>query len=188
MYTLAPLLLTEDPDSALHWYRTALGATVIAEHRHTLRGPADETTLNIHGASVLVRALDGSSSSTAPNGPVSLHLVVDDVDAVASAVKLTGVQLLTEPRDHSEQGRVADFCDPFGHHWHLRAPHPANIAGTRRTRGERRELNRERWQALLAVDRAGLGEPSREAMDAIPEYRKVRGDALTYLTLRNVNR
>lgn len=189
MYTLAPLLLTNDPDSALNWYRTALGATVVGQHRRSPRGPAQETTLDIHGASVLLRTLDDPvSSTTAPNGPVSLHLMVDDVDAVARAVKLTGVKLLTEPQNHQEQGRVADFCDPFGHHWHLRAPGPAAPTRARRTRAERRELNRERWHTLRAVARAGLAEPSREAMDTIPEYRKVRGEALRYLTLRNVNR
>ena len=52
---------------------------------------------------------------------VTLHLEVDDVDAVAARVVEGGVRLDRGPED-AGVGRVAVFRDPFGHRWFLNQP------------------------------------------------------------------
>ena len=60
---------------------------------------------------------------TADRGsPVSLHLTVADVDAVAARVVAAGVTLDRGPEDSPPAGRVAVFLDPFGHRWFLNQP------------------------------------------------------------------
>jgi len=53
---------------------------------------------------------------------VSLHLEVDDVDAVCERVTASGVTLDRGPEDSEPAGRVAVFRDPFGHRWFLNQP------------------------------------------------------------------
>ena len=50
---------------------------------------------------------------------VSLHLTVDDVDALAARVRDRGANLDRGPEDSEHGGRVAVFRDPFGHRWFL---------------------------------------------------------------------
>ena len=53
---------------------------------------------------------------------VSLHLTVDDVDAVSARVVAAGVPMDRGPEDSPPAGRVAVFRDPFGHRWFLNQP------------------------------------------------------------------
>ena len=50
---------------------------------------------------------------------VTLHLEVDDVDAVCARVTADGTTLDRGPEDNPPVGRVAVFRDPFGHRWFL---------------------------------------------------------------------
>ena len=53
---------------------------------------------------------------------VTLHLEVDDVDAVCERVTAAGVPLDRGPEDNPPVGRVAVFRDPFGHRWFVNQP------------------------------------------------------------------
>jgi predicted enzyme related to lactoylglutathione lyase len=52
----------------------------------------------------------------------ALHLDhVDDVDALAAAVRAANGRVLIEPTAHGESGRLALVCDPEGNAWELLA-------------------------------------------------------------------
>ena len=67
------------------------------------------------------------SAGVAPPDPtrgaaVTLHLTVDDVDAMAARIVATGTPMTRGPEDSPPAGRVAVFTDPFGHRWFLTQP------------------------------------------------------------------
>ena len=49
----------------------------------------------------------------------SIHLHVDDVDAVTKQAVSAGAELLMEPKDQFYGERAAKVRDPFGHEWLL---------------------------------------------------------------------
>jgi PhnB protein len=60
------------------------------------------------------RALGGS--------PVSLHLRVDDVDAVSMAAEQAGATIERAPEEQFYGARSATLIDPFGHRWTIQTP------------------------------------------------------------------
>ena len=60
-----------------------------------------------------------AAPDTSRGAAVSLHLEVDDVDAVCARVAAAGTTLDRGPEDSPPAGRVAVFRDPFGHRWFL---------------------------------------------------------------------
>ncbi|MET0385048.1 MAG: VOC family protein, partial [Polyangiales bacterium] len=59
------------------------------------------------------------SPVTVGGTPVSLHLYVDDVDAVVKRAVDAGATVLRPLRDEFFGDRTATLSDPFGHRWHL---------------------------------------------------------------------
>ena len=51
--------------------------------------------------------------------PVSLHLHVDNADAVVAAAVAAGATLEREPQDEFYGERSGVFRDPFGHRWNV---------------------------------------------------------------------
>ena len=60
------------------------------------------------------RAIGGS--------PVSLHLRVDDVDAVSMAAEQAGATIERAPEEQFYGARSATIIDPFGHRWMIQTP------------------------------------------------------------------
>ncbi|TWT77746.1 Glyoxalase-like domain protein [Posidoniimonas polymericola] len=52
----------------------------------------------------------------------SVHLHVDDVDALSAQAVAAGATLLMEPADQFYGERSAKLLDPFGHEWLLGSP------------------------------------------------------------------
>lgn len=62
----------------------------------------------------------GALGPTSVGGtPVSLHVYVADVDAVAARAVEAGATLLRPVRDEFYGDRVATLVDPFGHRWQV---------------------------------------------------------------------
>jgi PhnB protein len=59
--------------------------------------------------------------------PVSLHLYVDDVDAVARQAVAAGAEELRPAKDQFYGDRTGSFEDPFGHMWHI-ATHKEDLS------------------------------------------------------------
>jgi PhnB protein len=120
--TLTPYLVVDGAAEAIAFYTHAFGAKEtmrLAEpsgrigHAEITIGKAlvmlaDEfPEMNIRGP----RALGGS--------PVTLHLQVDDVDAVAARAVDAGATVVFPVKDQFYGERSGRFTDPFGHVWVL---------------------------------------------------------------------
>lgn len=59
------------------------------------------------------------SPDTIGGSPVSMHLYVDDVDALVKRAEEAGATLLRPAKDEFFGDRTAMIVDPFGHKWQL---------------------------------------------------------------------
>ncbi|WP_261342751.1 VOC family protein [Posidoniimonas polymericola] len=77
---------------------------------HTIMLSDEYPEYGVHGP----QAFGGTGSS--------VHLHVDDVDALSAQAVAAGATLLMEPADQFYGERSAKLLDPFGHEWLLGSP------------------------------------------------------------------
>jgi PhnB protein len=123
MNELTPYICVSDARAAIGWYADALGAEVVVEPIIMDDGLVGHCELGIGDARWMMSDEFESAGVAPPDAArgaaVSLHLTVDDCDAVAARVQDHGVTLDRGPEDSPPAGRVAVFRDPFGHRWFL---------------------------------------------------------------------
>jgi uncharacterized glyoxalase superfamily protein PhnB len=123
---LTPYLAVADARRAIDWYVGALGAEVTFEPIVMPDGRIGHVELAVGGAGWMMSDEHPEIGVEAPapgrGAAVTLHLTVDDCDAVAHRVAEHGVEILRGPEDSPPAGRVAVFVDPFGHRWFLNGP------------------------------------------------------------------
>jgi uncharacterized glyoxalase superfamily protein PhnB len=112
-----------DSRAAIDWYVEALGAEVVYDPIVMDDGRVGHCELAVDGARWMMSDEFESAGVAPPDtsrgSAVSMHLTVDDCDAVAAGVVAAGVTLDRGPEDSPPAGRVAVFRDPFGHRWFL---------------------------------------------------------------------
>ena len=123
MSELTPYLCVADSRAAIDWYAAALGAEVVHDPIVMDDGRVGHCELAVDGARWMMSD-EFAEAGVAPPDPdrrvsVTLHLAVDDCDAVAARVVEHGVTLDRGPEDSPGAGRIAVFRDPFGHRWFL---------------------------------------------------------------------
>ena len=134
MHTVTPHLVCAGAAEAIEFYKKAFNATVTSR----LPGPngrlmhasvriGDSTVMLVdempeHGA-LGPKSLKGS--------PVTIHLYVDDVDAVAARAVRAGAKNTMPVTDMFWGDRYGQIEDPFGHRWsiatHIRDVAPADM-------------------------------------------------------------
>jgi PhnB protein len=123
---LTPYLCVADARAAIEWYVDVLGAEVTFEPIVMDEGRIGHVELAVGEGRWMMSDEFDSAGVAAPDtsrgASVSLHLVVDDVDAACARVVASGVMLDRGPEDSEPAGRVAVFRDPFGHRWFLNQP------------------------------------------------------------------
>ena len=123
MGELTPYLCVSDARAAIQWYVDVLGAEVVLEPIVMDDGRVGHVELAVDGGRWMMSDEFESAGVAAPDpthgAAVSLHLEVDDVDALCERVVGAGVSLDRGPEDSPPAGRVAVFRDPFGHRWFL---------------------------------------------------------------------
>lgn len=123
MGELTPYLCVADARAAIGWYADVLGAEVVLDPIVMDDGRIGHVELAVGGGRWMMSDEFASAGVAAPDtsrgAAVSLHLDVDDVDAVCARVVAAGVRLDRGPEDSPPAGRVAVFRDPFGHRWFL---------------------------------------------------------------------
>jgi PhnB protein len=126
MSELTPYICVTDARAAIEWYVDTLGAEVTYPPIEMPDGRIGHVELAVDGAGWMMSEEFDSAGVAAPDvsrgTPVSLHLTVDDVDALCARVVGAGVELDRGPEDSEPAGRVAVFHDPFGHRWFLTEP------------------------------------------------------------------
>ncbi len=120
---LTPYICVADARRAIAWYVEVLGAEVTYEPIVMDDGRIGHVELAVGEGGWMMSDEFGSAGVAAPDpdrgASVSLHLEVDDVDAVCDRVVAAGIALDRGPEDSPPAGRVAVFRDPFGHRWFL---------------------------------------------------------------------
>jgi PhnB protein len=143
MPALTPYLIVQDAAAAIDFYQRALGAREL----YRLTGPdgrIGHAELEF-ADSILMLAEEypefGALSPASVGGsPVSLHLAVDDVDAVLAKAESLGATLLRRAKNEFYGERTGMIADPAGHRWHL---------ATRQEDVSPEEMQR-RWNAAAA--------------------------------------
>jgi PhnB protein len=123
---LTPYLCVRDARAAIAWYADVLGAEVTYPPVVMDDGRVGHVELAVDGAGWMMSEEFATSGVAAPDAArgaaVTLHLTVDDVDAVCERVRAAGTTLDRGPEDSPPAGRVAVFRDPSGHRWFLTQP------------------------------------------------------------------
>lgn len=116
-------LHVQDAAKAIDFYTQAFGA----EEKYRLVDPASgkvgHAELRWNGQSLL---LSDEFPEYGIRGPlsmggtsVSIHLHVDDADAMIARAKAAGAEVLREPQNHFYGERSGTVRDPFGHRWNI---------------------------------------------------------------------
>jgi PhnB protein len=126
---VTPYLIVDGASVAIDFYTSVLGATE-RMRRGGPDGKVGHAELDL-GDSVIMLAdehpeMDAISPKTVGGTPVSLHVYVEDADAVFERAIGAGAKALRGVEDKFYGDRSGSFEDPFGHHWHV-ATHVEDI-------------------------------------------------------------
>ncbi len=117
---VTPYLHVSGADAAIEFYQSVLGA------QERMRMPAPEGKLGHAelqlGESIIMLADESPDMNVhgpkAIGGtPVTLHVYVEDVDAVFEAALAAGASSLRPVENQFYGDRTGQFEDPFGHRW-----------------------------------------------------------------------
>lgn len=120
VHELFPYLIVDDADRAIEFLTEAFGAT------EKLRltepgGRVGHAELDIGGTTLMLADEFPELGLTAPsksgNATFSIHLHVDNADAVIRRAVGAGAAVELEPTDHFYGERSGTIRDPFGHRW-----------------------------------------------------------------------
>ena len=126
---ITPYLCVRDASRAIDFYKRAFRATELVRMADP-SGKVGHAELSIAGERIMLAdefPEMGSRSPEALGGsPVTIHLYVDDVDAVARQAVAAGARVQRPVEDQFYGDRAGKFEDPFGHMWYI-ATHKEDI-------------------------------------------------------------
>ena len=140
VHTVTPHLVVEGAARAIEFYKQAFGA----QEQSRLPRPGDGKLMHASiriGDSTVMLVDDfpeyGSHGPRALKGsPVTIHLYVDDVDAVVARAVQAGARVTMPVADQFWGDRYGQLEDPFGHRWsvatHVRDVDPKDYAAEMR--------------------------------------------------------
>ena len=172
--TVTPYLVVKDAAAALAFYARAFGASETSRLTEP-GGRIGHAEIRIGGAAVMLSDEYPEYGTRGPASlggtPVTIHLDVPDVDAVAQRAVEAGARLLRPVEDQFYGDRSGRLEDPFGHVW---------VVSTRKEQLTPAELER-RFEAFLQAGPAGAAPatapvpPIREGFHTVTPYLIVRG-------------
>ena len=125
MGLLSPHLTCRNCADAIAFYKQAFGA----EEMMRLPGPDGRllhASIRVNGSVVMLvdeyPEMGGHSPLALGGSPVTLHLMVDDVDAVAARAVAAGAEITMPVEDQFWGDRYGVVKDPFGHLWSIATP------------------------------------------------------------------
>lgn len=115
-----PYLSISGAASAIEFYAKAFGATEIMRLAMP-DGRIGHADLKIGGATIMLADEFPEMGFRGPQSlggtPVTIHLYVEDVDALAQRAVAAGATLESAVKDEFYGDRVARLKDPYGHRW-----------------------------------------------------------------------
>jgi uncharacterized glyoxalase superfamily protein PhnB len=130
MHSVTPHLVCAGAADAIEFYKKAFGATESAR----LPGPDGKVmhaAIRIGDSTVMLADESPEWGSLGPKSlkgsPVTIHLYVDDVDAVVARAVSAGAKVTMPVADQFWGDRYGKLEDPFGHHWSV-ATHVRDVS------------------------------------------------------------
>jgi PhnB protein len=121
-HSVTPYLIVADGAGAVAFYEKAFGATLRLKLDRP-DGKIGHAELDIGDSVVMLADTYAGYEAWAPphfgGSPVTLHLYVEDVDAVVSRAAAAGGKIVRPVQDQFYGDRGGAFTDPFGHVWHV---------------------------------------------------------------------
>jgi PhnB protein len=125
VHRLSPHLVCAGAARAIDFYKAAFGAVEMMR----LPGPDGRLMhgcVSINGSSVMLvdefPEMGAMAPTTLKGTPVTIHLIVDDVDAVTARAVAAGATVVMPVADQFWGDRYGVVADPFGHHWSIATP------------------------------------------------------------------
>jgi PhnB protein len=122
---VTPYLTCSGAADAIEFYKRAFDARELVR----LPGPDGKVMhacLDINGGSVMLDDEHPQMNNRSPQSlrgtPVTLHLIVDDVDAVIEKATAAGAKVVVPVADMFWGDRYGQIEDPFGHRWSVATP------------------------------------------------------------------
>ena len=119
---LSPHLVISGAAEAIKFYERAFGAKQLMK----LEGPDGNlmhACVSINGCSVMLVDENPQWKALGPKSlggtPVTIHLVVDDVDMTTDQAIAAGAKVIMPVADMFWGDRYGIVEDPFGHHWSI---------------------------------------------------------------------
>lgn len=129
-HSVTPYLIVKGGAQALEFYARAFGA--IERLRIDAGGKIGHAEITIGDSCVMLAdehpEVEALSPTTVGGTPVSLHLYVEDVDAVVGRAVAAGATLTRPVADQFYGDRVGGITDPFGHRWSI-VTHKEDLSG-----------------------------------------------------------
>ena len=119
---VTPYLIVDGAGAAIDFYCSVLGA------QESLRMPAPDgrvghVELQLGSSMIMLADENAQMDSRGPRAiggtPVSLHVYVEDSDAVFERAVQAGAKALQAVEDRFYGDRSGQFEDPFGHRWNV---------------------------------------------------------------------
>ena len=125
MHQLSPHLVCAGAADAIAFYQAAFGAVEVTRLQMP-DGKLMHACVSINGSSVMLVdefPENGMLSPTSLKGtPVTMHLIVDDVDAWVARAVAAGATPKMPVSDMFWGDRYGTIEDPFGHSWSMATP------------------------------------------------------------------
>jgi PhnB protein len=119
---LSPHLVVAGAAEAIRFYERAFGAKELMK----MEGPDGKVMhacISINGSSVMLVDEMPEWKALGPKSlggtPVTIHLMVNDVDAFADRAIAAGAKVIMPVADQFWGDRYGIVEDPFGHHWSM---------------------------------------------------------------------
>ena len=130
MHSITPHLVCDGAAAAINFYQRAFGATDAGQ----MKGPDGRimhAQIRIGDSTVMLvdenRAFGMLGPKAVGGSPVTIHLYVQDVDAVYQRAIDTGAKAKMPPADMFWGDRYGVLEDPFGHSWSI-ATHKRDVS------------------------------------------------------------
>ena len=119
--TVTPHLVVKGAAEAIQFYKKAFGAEELG--RQEIRGAVMHASIRIGDSIVMLSDEFPDMGSLGPlegrPSPVTVHLFVEDVDALYERATEAGAEVVMPLADMFWGDRYAIVRDPFGHSWSL---------------------------------------------------------------------
>jgi len=129
-HSVTPYLILSNAGDAIAFYKKALGADEVMRMDDPA-GKIHHAEISISGSRIMLAdehpEIQALSPKTIGGSPVSIHVYVEDVDAMVERAVAAGAKLIRPTADQFYGDRVGGIEDPFGYRWFI-ATHKEDLS------------------------------------------------------------